>query len=237
MDVFGRDEDMIKVCEQLGEGMLELQNPDGSYYHVLNTDFSKKEEFRTVYYDGESTYGFCVLYKLTNDEKWLNAAKKSVEYFIENDYTKHRDHWVAYALNEITKYIDDVRYYEFGLKNLKVNMDKIYNQKTTYHTYMELLMAGFEMYDRMMEEGIECDYLNEFDGNYFARTIQRRAEHMLNGFLYPEYAMYLKNPEAIVGTFCVRHDGYRIRVDDVDHFIAGYNHYYELYDDVQKYLK
>lgn len=237
MDVFGKDDDIIETLTELGRGMLELQNSDGSYYHVLNTDFSKKEKFRTVYYDGEATYGFCVLYKLTNDAKWLDAAKKSVEYFIANDYTKHRDHWVAYAVNEITKYIPDARYYEFGLKNLKVNMDRIYNQKTTYHTYMELLMAGFEMYDRMIEENIECDYLNEFDGSYFARTIQRRAEHMLNGFLYPEYAMYLKNPEAIVGTFCVRHDGYRIRVDDVDHFVAGYNHYYELYDKVQKYLK
>ncbi len=237
MDAFGRDEKMIEICKELGEGMLELQNPDGSYYHVLNTDFTRKEEFRTVYYDGEATYAFCVLYKLTGEEKWLNAAKLSVEYFIANDYTKHRDHWVAYALNEITKHVSDERYYEFGLRNLSVNMEKIHNQKTTYHTYMELLMAGFEMYDRMVEEGIRCEGFDEFDADYFARTIQRRAEHMLNGFLYPEYAMYLKNPGAIVGTFCVRHDGYRIRIDDVDHFVAGYYHYYELYDKVQKYMK
>lgn len=237
MDVFGKDESMIELCKKLGDGILELQNDDGSYYHVLNTDFSKKEEFRTVYYDGESTYGLCILYKLTGDEKWLEAAQRSVEYFIDNDYTQYRDHWVAYAMNEITKHINDERYYAFGLKNLSVNIDKIYNQKTTYHTYMELLMAGFEMYDRMIEEGIECEGLQEFDGDYLARTIQRRAEHMLNGFLYPEYAMYLKNPERIVGTFCVRHDGYRIRVDDVDHFVAGYFHYYELYDRVQKYMK
>ena len=237
MDAFGRDEKMIEICKDLGEGMLELQNPDGSYYHVLNTDFTRKEEYRTVYYDGEATYAFCILYKLTGEEKWLNAAKRSVEYFIANDYTKHRDHWVAYALNEITKHVSDERYYEFGLRNLSVNIEKIHNQKTTYHTYMELLMAGFEMYDRMVEEGIRCEGFDEFDADYFARTIQHRAEHMLNGFLYPEYAMYLKNPRAIVGTFCVRHDGYRIRIDDVDHFVAGYYHYYELYDDVQKYMK
>ncbi len=237
MDAFGRDEKMIEICKKLGEGMLELQNPDGSYYHVLNTDFTRKEEFRTVYYDGEATYAFCILYKLTDDEKWLNAAQLSVEYFIANDYTKHRDHWVAYAMNEITKYVSDERYYEFGLRNISVNIDKIYNQKTTYHTYMELLMAGFEMYDRMVSESITCEGFEDFDADYFARTIQHRAEHMLNGFLYPEYAMYLKNPQAIVGTFCVRHDGYRIRIDDVDHFVAGYYHYYKLYDEVQKYLK
>lgn len=237
MDAFGHDEKMIEICKDLGEGMLELQNSDGSYYHVLNTDFTRKEEFRTVYYDGEATYAFCILYKLTGEDKWLDAAKRSVEYFIANDYTKHRDHWVAYALNEITKYVSDERYYEFGLRNLSVNMEKIHNQKTTYHTYMELLMAGFEMYDRMVSEGITCNGFDEFDADYFARTIQRRAEHMLNGFLYPEYAMYLKNPQAIVGTFCVRHDGYRIRIDDVDHFVAGYYHYYELYDNVQKYMK
>ncbi|MBE7037682.1 MAG: glycosyl hydrolase family 88 [Ruminococcaceae bacterium] len=237
MQTFGKDEKLIALCERLGEGMLELQNKDGSYYHILNPDFTKKEEYRTVYYDGEATYGFCVLYKLTGNKKWLNAAQKAMEYFIENDYTQYRDHWVAYAVNEITKHIDDERYYEFGLKNLQLNMKRIYNQKTSYHTYMELLLAGFEMYDRMIEEKIECDYLEEFDEEFFAQTIQRRAEHMLNGFFYPEYAMYLKNPESIVGTFHVRHDGYRVRIDDVDHFIAGYFHYWQLYDKVQKYLK
>lgn len=237
MDAFGKSESLVQICEELGEGILELQGSDGSYYHVLNPDFTKKESFRTVYYDGEATYGLCVLYKLTGDKKWLDAAQKSVDYFIENDYTVHRDHWVAYALNEITKYIPQEKYFDFGLKNLVVNMKKIHNQKTTYHTYMELLMAGFEMYDRMIQQNIKSDYLEEIDADYFARTIQKRAEHMLNGFLYPEYAMYLKNPEAIVGTFCVRHDGYRIRVDDVDHFVAGYYHYYELYDEVQKYIK
>lgn len=236
MNTFGKDEKLVDICKKLGEGILELQNEDGSYYHVLNTDFSRKEEYRTVYYDGEATYALSVLYKMTGEEKWLNAAKKSIEYFIENDYTKHKDHWVAYAVNEVTKYVDDERYYEFGLKNLQVNMKTIYNQKTPYHTYMELLMAGFEMYDRMIEKGIKCEYLEEFDEQFFMKTIQHRAEHMLNCFFYPEYAMYLKNPEAILGTFGVRHDGYRIRIDDVSHFIAGYYHYYEVYDKVQQYM-
>ena len=54
-------------------------------------------------------------------------------------------------------------------------------------------------------------------------------------YLYPEYAMYLKYPNKIVGTFCVRHDGYRIRIDDVEHFIAGYYHYLENYDKLVAY--
>ena len=237
MKTFGRDEKLVELCKKLGGGILELQNSDGSYYHVLNPDFTRKEEFRTVYYDGEATYGLCLLYEMTKDKKWLNAAQKAVDYFIKENYIRYRDHWVAYAVNELTKHVKEEKYFEFGLKNLDVNMKKIHNQKTTYHTYMELLLAGFEMYDRMIKEGTKCSYLDEFDGKYFAETIQRRAEHMLNGFFYPEYAMYLKNPEAILGTFHVRHDGYRIRIDDVDHFIAGYYHYWQLFDEVQKYMK
>lgn len=43
-------------------------------------------------------------------------------------------------------------------------MDSIYNRDTTYHTYSELLLATFEVYDRMKERGIEMEYAEkEFD--------------------------------------------------------------------------
>ena len=91
-------------------------------------------------------------------------------------------------------------------------------------------MATFELYDRMVENNIMVDYMEKFDARYFIDTIFHRADHMLNGYFYPEYAMYLKKPSKILGTFCVRHDGYRIRIDDVQHFIGGYAQYQEKYN-------
>ena len=159
-----------------------LDQDSGEYYHVLDGEFIKKEQFRTVYYDGEATFALCRLYSLTSDEKWLNAAKSAVEHFISADYVQYKDHWVAYSMNEITKYVDDERYYTFALRNAQENLDTIYNRDTTYHTYFELLMSTFEIYDRMIERGIHVDYLdNGFDLEYFLRTIYKRADHMLIG--------------------------------------------------------
>lgn len=139
-------------------------------------------------------------------------------------------------MNEITKYVDDERYYTFALRNAQENLDTIYNRDTTYHTYFELLMSTFEIYDRMIERGIHVDYLdNGFDLEYFLRTIYKRADHMLCGYFYPEYAMYMANPNSILDTFMVRHDGYRVRIDDVQHNVGGYYLYYMSYDKLVDY--
>ena len=236
MDAFGSDK-YKDLAVKLGNGILTMLDQDsGEYYHVLDGEFIKKEQFRTVYYDGEATFALCRLYSLTSDEKWLNAAKSAVEHFISADYVQYKDHWVAYSMNEITKYVDDERYYTFALRNAQENLDTIYNRDTTYHTYFELLMSTFEIYDRMIERGIHVDYLdNGFDLEYFLRTIYKRADHMLCGYFYPEYAMYMANPNSILDTFMVRHDGYRVRIDDVQHNVGGYYLYYMSYDKLVDY--
>lgn len=236
MDAFGSDK-YKDLAVKLGNGILTMLDQDsGEYYHVLDGEFIKKEQFRTVYYDGEATFALCRLYSLTSDEKWLNAAKSAVEHFISADYVQYKDHWVAYSMNEITKYVDDERYYTFALRNAQENLDTIYNRDTTYHTYFELLMSTFEIYDRMIERGIHVDYLDSgFDLEYFLRTIYKRADHMLCGYFYPEYAMYMANPNSILDTFMVRHDGYRVRIDDVQHNVGGYYLYYMNYDKLVDY--
>ena len=236
MDAFGSDK-YKDLAVKLGNGILTMLDQDsGEYYHVLDGEFIKKEQFRTVYYDGEATFALCRLYSLTSDEKWLNAAKSAVEHFISADYVQYKDHWVAYSMNEIAKYVDDERYYTFALRNAQENLDTIYNRDTTYHTYFELLMSTFEIYDRMIERGIHVDYLdNGFDLEYFLRTIYKRADHMLCGYFYPEYAMYMANPNSILDTFMVRHDGYRVRIDDVQHNVGGYYLYYMNYDKLVDY--
>ena len=236
MDAFGSDK-YKDVAVKLGNGILTMLNKDtGEYYHVLNGDCSRKEQFRTVYYDGEATFALCRLYSLTGDEKWLDAAKAAVGHFIDADYVQYKDHWVAYSMNEITKYVDDDEYYTFALRNAQENLDIIYNRDTTYHTYFELLMSTFELYDRMIERGIHVSYLdNGFDLDYFLKTIYKRADHMLNGYFYPEYAMYMANPNRVLDTFMVRHDGYRVRIDDVQHNVGGYYLYYKNYDKLVDY--
>lgn len=231
MDAFGTDK-YLDVCRQMGNGILSLMDQaDGTYYHVLNGDFSQKEEYRTVYYDGEATFALCRLYGATGDQFWLDAAKSAVSHFIAADYVQHRDQWVAYSMNEITKYVDDPSYYAFALRNVQENYDKI-NRETTAPVTFELLLTTFELYDRLVQKG---GAVNGFSHEEFMKAIYSRADRMLDGYFYPEYAMYMENPSRILGAFMVREDGYRTRIDDVQHCIGGYYLYQKNYDRLVSY--
>jgi len=232
MDAVGTDK-YKKLCVEIGNGILEMMDKEtGEFVHVLNfPELSLKEKNRIVYYDGEAVFALVRLYSLTKEQRWLDAAKTAVDRFIRCGYEKYRDHWVAYAMNELTKHVPEEKYFAFGLKNAQVNMERIYNQKTTYHTYLELLCVTYELYERIVEGGYKVDYLEQFDVKRFVETVFHRAWFMLNGYAYPEYAMYLKFPEKILGAFFVRHDGYRIRIDDIQHFCGAY---YSLYRNYEK---
>lgn len=231
MDAFGTDE-YLDICRKMGNGILSLMDQkDGTYYHVLNGDFSPKEEYRTVYYDGEATFALCRLYSLTGDQLWLDAAKAAVDHFIAADYVQYRDQWVAYSMNEITKYVDDETYYAFALRNVQENYDVI-NRETTAPVCFELLLTTFELYDRLMEKGAE---VGGFHQEEFLRTIYSRADRMLDGYFYPEYAMYMENPGRVLGAFMVREDGFRTRIDDVQHNIGGYYLYWKNYEKLVAY--
>lgn len=223
MDIVGGDR-YKKLCTELGNGILELfDSSTGEFTHVLEIPkLTVKEKQRTVYYDGEAVFALAKLYGLTGEKRFLDAAQCTAERLIREDYTIYRDHWISCAMNEITKYLPEERYFEFGLKNAQLNLKKIYDSKTTYHTYLELLCATFELYERITEEKISVSYLNEFDTALFIKTLFHRAEFMLNGYCYPEYVMYLKYPERIKGAFFIRHDGFRIRIDDIQHFCCAY---------------
>lgn len=230
MNAAGTDK-YAKLCREYGNGILELfDSRDGSFFHVLNyPSLSPKDKFRTVYYDGETVFALGRLYSLTGNEMWLSAAKKAADRFIEQDYTQYADHWVAYAMNELTKHCPEDKYLSFALKNAQVNLRKIYRRATSYHTYLELLCVTFELYTRVLDEGLKCGYLEKFDEAYFVKTIFHRAEHMLNGYGYPEFVMYFRHPYVALGAFFVRHDGYRIRIDDIQHFCGAYYSLYRNY--------
>lgn len=229
METYG-DRDYRDLVSKLANGIIHMQHPEtGQLAHVLySDDFTLKEATRTVYYDGESTYALVKAYEVTKEKKYLEAAQLSIDYFIRNNYIKYRDHWLAYAMNEFTKFVHDEVYYTFALKNAWENRKRIDEQPTSYHTYLELLMETYDIYLRIKEEKRDIPYMKNIDEVEFVRIIKHRAWHMLDGYFYPEYAMYMSKPGTILGSFFVRHDGFRTRIDDDQHFIDGYSKYYKL---------
>lgn len=93
-------------------------------------------------------------------------------------------------------------------------------------------MATFELYDRALESGIAVE---DFDLEAFLHTISVRVNRQLNGYFYPEFTMYMERPNRVLNSFMVRHDGYRVQIDDVQHNIGGYYLYVQDYDKLVSY--
>lgn len=221
-DIFGSDK-YTKLARELGSGILELfDERDGSFFHVLKyPSLAPRDKYRTVYYDGEAVFALCRLFGLTRDKRYIDTAKQAVDRFIDKNYEQYNDHWVAYSLNEFTKYYPLPKYLNFGIKNVEFNLEKIRAQKTTYHVLLELLCASFELARRIREEGLKCPATESFDMKKLVEAVFYRADHMLNGYGYPEYVMYFDQPSAALGAFFIRHDDYRIRIDDIQHFLCA----------------
>lgn len=221
--------DYQKYAEKLAKGILTLVDSNGSTNHVLNyPDYDLKEKFRIIYYDGEAALALLRLYHINQDSRLLETVKLMFEYFIKNRYEKYHDHWLSYCTNELTKICPEDKYFIFGLNNYLKHFIFIRNRKTTYATLLEMLMAAYKMVSRLKEQGrtalFEQAYMPELQ-----KLIEFRADFQTTGFFYPEMAMYMARPDKILHTFYIRHDRFRVRIDDQEHNLSGYIAYVKDY--------
>ena len=213
----------LPLMEALARGIWSMQQPDGSFVHVLNSsDYSLKEQFRIVYYDGEAVFGMMRLYAINHDERLLAASELAFKRFIATNHWQNHDHWLSYAVNELTNYQPKREYFEFGINNFLDFLPFVYHRDTQFPTLLELMMAADTMIERMKQMPEMADLLARVPLDDFYAAMENRAKNLLNGHFYPELAMFFKIPGIINGSFFIRHHAFRVRTDDVEHFLSGF---------------
>lgn len=220
-----RSNKYLQLAQALARGILQMKTPSGGFMHVLTyPTYEIKDLHRIIYYEGEAIFSLLRLYAMDQQDRWLDEVKKSFDYFIENDYWKHHDHWLSYATNELTIYEPEDKYFIFGLKNCQEKLEFIYHRDTTFPTFLELTMATYKMTNKIKD--LQKEYLLDYiDEEFLKATIDHRAEYQRVGFFYPELAMYMKEPGLIENGFFIRHHSFRVRIDDVEHYLSGYCQY------------
>ncbi|WGE88962.1 UDP-N-acetylmuramoyl-tripeptide--D-alanyl-D-alanine ligase [Actinobacillus arthritidis] len=224
-----RCNDYLALCEKLANGIVAMRQPNGSFVHILSAkDLSVLAEHRIIYYDGEAAFGLMRLYGLTKDTRWLDCVTKAFDYFIEAKHYEAHDHWLSYCSNELVQYKPEKKYFQFAVDNVKGYVDFIRTRITTFPTLLELSMAFHKMLLKLDEYPQFSDVLAGFDVADFYQALHTRANYLVNGVFFPELAMFYKKPETILYGCFIRHHTFRVRIDDVEHYLSGLVAYHHL---------
>lgn len=232
IQVFGghaNNERYQALAEALAEGIAAMQREDGRFVHILSAkDLSVVDEQRVIYYDGEAAFGLMRLFALTKHERYVDIVRNAFKYFIANHHEKAHDHWLSYCANELVQHRPEEPYFQFGVDNVKDHLDFIENRLTTYPTLLELCMAFHQMLLKLEEFPQFRHVLDELDVPAFYRALHARANYLLNGVFFPEMVMFFRQPSTVVWGGFIRHQAFRVRIDDVQHYLSGFVAYYRM---------
>ena len=195
---------------KLANGLLFMQRDEGRFNHLYHADkMTLKEKDVIIYYDGEAVLALCKTYGLLKDKKYLDSAKKAIDYYISMEYEKFSDHWQEYTIAEFLNYNEGSQYIEYAILNLESKMDSIVNKDGIYNTDLEVIKTGIEVFEKF-------NYMNT---KYTLAEIKSKYISEIDKIekIYVE----VQDNASFIESFFAKKGKKSIRIDDLAHYILG----------------
>ena len=98
------------LLKQIGNTVLHMQKPDGSFYSKMYKDGSFEKDWISLYYPGEAVFGLVELFRVTQDKKYLDAGVKALLYLEKSRRNLSikdmpSDHWALIASSKLLENI------------------------------------------------------------------------------------------------------------------------------------
>lgn len=220
-----------EVMRALANGIMAMERQrNGQMTHVLEYPaMREKEAFRIIYYEGEAAFALSRYFLHSRDARVMPFLTRIFDHMIIKKHWRYKDHWLAYFMDVMSQIEPTREYLQFARKNVDGYLGFVKDRITTFPTLLELMMATrrvFQRYDVWSSDGPSF----EIDQKEFDTALHRRAERLMDGVFWPEFAMYFAVPSSVSGAFFIRHHAFRVRIDDVEHYLSGlvmYRNYLE----------
>jgi hypothetical protein len=209
-------DDLLRIlAESLGRYMLKDLKPDGDFVHKRYLASGKISDFKSMYYTGEALLALLDLFAVTGDENWLDAAIRSEDLLLRQDYgVKEQSHWMLYALEHLCRYRWNDQYAQHAGKIAKHILQfpdyRSWERSTPTACRSEGLLAFVRLLDQGRREGeLRKQCLVAVENNLVEQCRFRRDD---GGFVRG-------------GT---DHRKNEVRIDYVQHNVSAFLHYHQL---------
>lgn len=224
----------LETLRGLGDFLISLQNEEGNVYAYYNlTTNAINTNAEAPFYPAQAAVGWIHLYQVDPQEKWLNAAKKTLNYIVKKgksmDLDILFDHWAVLAIEELFKNNwvtpEEKNTYKMYAEQMAIPTlsNQITNRNNSYcgafkdnirpcslGTIMEGLASIYFCTDNKNLKKVIFKSLSI--GNMFLSKVQVKTGEQAGGL--PNSANWVKagvTPNASV-----------IRIDNVQHVVTGW---------------
>ena len=228
------DTEYAPATIRLARWIQSIQSETGEFaVHKQEYPDGKVSRFRSVYYPGECLLAMVRVHAIDPDESWLDTAEKGAQYLINvrdagltNEELSH-DHWLLYALNELYRRRRNSLYLTHAMRIARSIVQSqnrrrdppdwqgtfyIPPRSTPTATRAEGLCAAYRL---------ARDFGREEDARIILRALELAAAFQLRTQFRPESALYLDDPQRVLGAFRGGLTNFEIRIDYVQHNISS----------------